>query len=96
MEDYNKVFSSLIFLIYFLPFTLLGYYLVNPKLRNIFLLIASMFFYAYGEIDFLPIMCISILVNYLFGLLADKFRKKKPAAYIIIVLMVVYRYILRI
>ncbi len=84
------VFSSMVFLLYFLPFTLAGYYLLNPKLRNIFLLIVSLVFYAWGEIGFLPIMLISIFVNYLFGLLVDKYRKNKPAAYTVLSLMSVW------
>ncbi len=81
------VFSSLVFLLYFLPLTLLGYYILNQKLRNIFLLLASLLFYAWGEIKFLPVMCVSILANYTFGLMVDKFRRKKTAAYAIIALM---------
>ena len=43
------VFSSTIFLFLFLPITLLGYYLLNPSYRNVFLLIVSLAFYAWGE-----------------------------------------------
>lgn len=63
------VFSSTIFLFLFLPLVLLVYYLINIKFRNYFLLIASLFFYAYGEPKFIFIMCLSIIVNYIFGFL---------------------------
>ena len=44
------VFSSFTFLCYFLPLTLLGYYIIpNLKLRNLFLLIASVIFYAAND-----------------------------------------------
>ena len=70
------VFSSEIFLFGFLPVTILGYYLINPGYRNIFLLIMSLAFYAWGEPKFFPVLVISILINYVFGLLVDKYRKK--------------------
>ena len=46
------VFSSIAFLFYFLPIVLLLYYTVcrfSIRLRNIFLLAASLFFYGWGE-----------------------------------------------
>ena len=73
------VFSSLVFLIIFLPATILGYYLINPKLRNYFLLAMSLLFYFWGEPKFIFVMLISIAANYLFGLAVDKYRGK-PAA----------------
>ena len=58
MED-KMVFSSTVFLFLFLPITLIIYY--NPiwkgrKFKNIFLLIASLLFYAYGEPVFIFFM----------------------------------------
>lgn len=66
------VFSSTIFLFAFLPLTLAGYYLLNPKYRNYFLLAASLFFYAWGEPKFVFVMIGSIFVNYLFALFIDR------------------------
>ena len=43
------LFSSITFLFLFLPVTVLIYYLVPQKTRNLVLLIASLFFYAWGE-----------------------------------------------
>ena len=69
------LFSSSIFLFGFLPICLLIYYLI-PKskmgLRNVFLFIASLLFYAWGEPMFVLIMIMSIIANYIFGLLIDK------------------------
>ena len=62
------VFSSVIFLFYFLPLTLLGYYLIRKELRNVFLLAASLFFYAWGEPKFVFVMLLVILISYLSGL----------------------------
>lgn len=84
------VFSSTIFLFFFLPFTIIGYYLVNPKYRNVFLLLVSIFFYAWGEPKFVFIMICSIFGNYVFGLLVDKHRESKKIAYSIIAVMVTF------
>lgn len=66
------VFSSFHFLFFFLPALLLCYFLIPQKLRagrNLLLLAFSLFFYAYGGVRFLPLMLVSIGINYLFGLL---------------------------
>ena len=66
------VFSSAIFLFAFLPLTLVGYYLIDRRFKNIFLLIASLLFYAWGEPRFVFVMAGSILVNHVFALLIDR------------------------
>ena len=58
------VFSSLLFLFRFLPIALLIYYLMPRKGKNFALLVLSMIFYAWGEVRYLPIMVVSILVDY--------------------------------
>lgn len=84
------LFSSPVFLFAFLPLCLAGYYLLDKKFRNVFLLLMSLAFYAWGEPKFVFVMLISIFVNYLFGLGVDKFRSKKPAAYALLALMAVW------
>lgn len=69
------VFSSMIFLWLFLPLMLLIYFMCNAKVKNIALLIGSLIFYAWGEPKYIFLMLVSILINYIFGLLIDKFRK---------------------
>ena len=69
------VFSSITFLFYFLPIVLGIYYIVPNKVKNIVLLLASMFFYFYGEPKYVVIMVISIICTYLFGILMDKYKK---------------------
>ncbi|MDE6880578.1 MAG: MBOAT family protein [Oscillospiraceae bacterium] len=64
------VFSSAEFLFLFLPCVLLVYY--NPlfrgrRFRNIFLLLASLFFYAWGEPVYVLLLLLSIGVNWLLG-----------------------------
>lgn len=48
MEDCHG-FSSTVFLFIFLPLTLAGYYLIDRRFKNAFLLLASLLFYAWGE-----------------------------------------------
>ena len=83
------LFSSLVFLIVFLPIVLFGYYVLFRKWRpaqNIFLLLASLVFYAWGEPKFVFVMIASILFNWLMGLLADRHRARKKLAGLWIVL----------
>jgi alginate O-acetyltransferase complex protein AlgI len=61
------VFSSPIFLFYFFPLVLLFYFLFPAK--NLFLLLAGLFFYAWGETHYVLILLISIGLNYLSGIL---------------------------
>lgn len=70
------VFSSTIFLFAFLPITLFGYYLLDRRFKNGFLLLMSLLFYAYGEPKFVFIMMGSILANHFFALLIDKNLKR--------------------
>lgn len=65
------VFSSNIFLFMFLPVTLLLYY--NPvyrsrQFRNVLLLLASLFFYAWGEPFFVWLMIVSVVIGWQVGL----------------------------
>ena len=62
------VFSSLPFLFLFLPAVLLVSHLLPFRLRNGFLLLANLVFYAYGEPVYVLIMIGSILVNFFCGL----------------------------
>lgn len=70
------VFSSSIFLFFFLPLVLLIYYLLKVEYRNAFLLVSSLGFYAWGEPRFVFVIILSILINYIFGLLIDLCRRR--------------------
>ncbi len=63
------LFNSYIFLFLFLPICLLGYFTLNHfkkyKLAQAFLLIMSLWFYAYFNIYYLLIIILSIIINYL-------------------------------
>lgn len=85
------LFSSIIFLFYFLPIVLILYYgtYFSKKLQNSGLLISSLFFYAWGETKYVLLMIGSIFINYIFGILADRYRKNIKIAKFIIVIMCV-------
>ncbi|MBE7560727.1 MBOAT family protein [bacterium] len=63
------VFSSTVFLFLYLPAVLFGYFLLPGALRNLWLLLASLFFYFWGENWFVFIMSLSILIDYVAGLM---------------------------
>ncbi len=58
------VFSSSLFLLYFLPVFLIAYYLLPSRLKNIFTLLSSIFFYAWGAPDFIFIVLASIFIDF--------------------------------
>ncbi len=73
------LFSSIPFLFYFLPITLILYFLAPKCLKNTVLLIASLVFYGWGEPKYVFLMMATILVGFVAGLLIEKNRGKKSA-----------------
>lgn len=71
------VFSSLLFLFRFLPIALITYFLTPKKYKNLTLLILSLFFYAWGEPKYFPIMISSIIIDYFISLKIEKNRSNK-------------------
>lgn len=71
------LFSSVTFLYYFLPITLLLYYLVPKACKNVVLLLSSLIFYGWGEPRYLFVMLFSVLSGYVLGLLIEKYREGK-------------------
>lgn len=81
------LFSSNIFIFIFLPAVLFVYYVILRKSRtaqNIFLFAASLFFYAWGEPRFVFIMMLSIVINWLAGILVDRFSGDRGKARLIL------------
>ncbi|ADL34254.1 acyltransferase MBOAT family [Butyrivibrio proteoclasticus B316] len=76
------VFSSIPFLLYFLPIVLLVYYAFSfcRPVQNIWLFIASIVFYAWGEPVYVILLLASILVNYILGLFEQSIRDKNDKA----------------
>ena len=94
------LFSSNIFLFLFLPLTIIIYYVLPRRLRNAFLFLVSIIFYAWGEPTFLIVMLGCILFDYLFALFISKARTAslKRAIFTIAVicnlgLLFVYKYL---
>jgi alginate O-acetyltransferase complex protein AlgI len=58
------VFSSSLFLLYFLPVFLLVYYLLPKVLKNAFLLLASIVFYAWGAPEIIVLILASIIIDF--------------------------------
>lgn len=73
------VFSSSFFLFAFLPIFLVLYYLAAERYRNYVLLIASIFFYSWGEPRFIFIILLSTLIDFhiVNGLYRTKIKKRK-------------------
>ena len=72
------LFTTPVFLFCFLPAVLAGYYLVPARLRglrNLWLLAASLVFYAAGEPSFVFVLCASCLANWAAGLLVGPGRR---------------------
>lgn len=70
------VFSSALFLSLFLPTVLGVYFLAKENFRNIVLLVASLFFYAWGEPKAVWIMIFLILVSYFIAQFIEKSKFK--------------------
>lgn len=83
------LFSSIPFLYYFLPAVLLIYFAVPRPFKNTVLLIASLFFYGYGEPVYLLLMAASILLFYFCGLLIGKNEGNRKAQKLWLVVSVV-------
>ncbi len=97
------LFSSMVFLWVFLPTVIIINYLFNLILKNsdnrihaknIFLLIASLFFYGWGGVYFLLLMISSITINFLGGYTISKFKYNNSVKKIILVLVVIINLLL--
>lgn len=95
------VFSSLQFCFLFLPIAIMGYYLINDKLKNFFLLVASLVFYAWGEPRFVFVMMTACIWNGLLALGMYRWRSNKAIkkAFLVLTLildvglLVVFKYV---
>lgn len=70
------LFSSILFLFRFIPAVFLVYYLLPFRFKNLWLFLCSLFFYAWGEPRYFPVMMSSILVNFLAALLIDRWKER--------------------
>ncbi len=70
------VFSSILFIFFFLPLFLITYFLLPKKFQNTVLLVFSLIFYAWGEPIYVLLMIFSAFINYIFSILISKKSKK--------------------
>ena len=84
------LFSSITFLYYFLPVVLILYLIIPSKLKNLVLLIFSLLFYFYGEPKYIIVLLFSCFINYIAGILIEKFKSKSK---LILFLCILYNVI---
>lgn len=76
------LFSSWQFIFLFLPITLLGFFLVPARLtgvRKVWLLGASLFFYGYWKVEYVPLLLFSIAFNYTVAEVINR-QRNRPGA----------------
>jgi len=71
------VFSSSIFIFCFLPLLFLFYFCLPKKCKNVVLLIFSLVFYAFGGVNYLFTLLLTVFISYLGGILIEKYNSKK-------------------
>ncbi|MDD7761336.1 MAG: MBOAT family O-acyltransferase [Ezakiella sp.] len=83
------VFTSVVFLFFFMPLSLLYHVLPkNIKLRNLYLLAISLLFYIYGEGKNVILMLIAILTSHIGSVLISRYpNRKKPILIISVSIM---------
>jgi len=80
------VFSSIVFLYIFLPIMLLLYFIVPSKFKNAIMILASLVFFAWGEIRYILIMLLLAVMDFFCGKKITKYydNKKKRLLYLLI------------
>ena len=79
------VFSSIIFMFTFLPLSLLLYYIMPRKFKNLMLLMISLVFYAWGEPVYVLLMIFTIIFDYIMALIIDRTREDKVKSKVIFI-----------
>ena len=80
------VFSSIVFLYIFLPIMLLIYFIVPNKFKNAVMIVASLIFFAWGEIRYIFIMLLLAIMDYICGKKINQYfeNKNKKKIYLFI------------
>ena len=81
------LFSSLTFIVLFLPLLILVYYISKDKYKNYILLLFSLVFYSWGEPKYITLMIISIVINYFLALLINKYRRISKTLLVIAIII---------
>ena len=71
------IFSSILFIYYFLPLLLITYFIIPSKHKNLILLIFSLLFYFLGEPKYIIILILSCIINYYLSKKIEKEKRSK-------------------
>ena len=82
------VFSSVVFLFYFLPLALALYTAAPHRLKNAALLLISLFFYAWGEPVYVVLLLFSSAIDYINGLLLERFSSRPPMRRLVLIVSI--------
>ena len=83
------VFSTSIFIYLFLPITLIIYYLMPKKGKNLIILLSGLLFYSWGEPIYVIVMLISTMIDYFAGLIMNHFDGRKVPRRICLIVSIV-------
>lgn len=86
------VFSSIEFLLYFLPIFILIYMAVPQKLKNAVLMLGSMVFYAYGDLRWLGLLAVSVATNYMLARVINRRSGLMAALAVNIGILILFKY----
>ncbi len=78
------LFSSNVFLYFYLPIVLVLYYLSPRRLRNLTLFLVSLVFYGWGEPVYVLLMVATIVLNYVFGVWVWKRKEQEKSAKVVL------------
>lgn len=81
------LFSSSVFLWAFLPTVIIVNFFIKPKYSNIWLLLVSLFFYAWGEPICVLLMLFSIVLNWSFGIWIDRTNRYRKLLLVLCVVV---------
>lgn len=82
------LFNSMVFLWIFIPISILLYFMVDDKYKNLILVFLSIIFYAWGEPTYVVLLVASVVINYILTILMDKqIEKNKRKVYFIIAII---------
>ena len=81
-------FTDPIFLFLFFPLLIAGYYLIRQELKNIFLLVSSVIFYALNDFDMIWLLLTIIVANYFLGLAVESVHESQILKKILLFLMI--------
>lgn len=79
------VFSSVVFLFYFLPLALALYTAAPHRLKNAALLLISLFFYAWGEPVYVVLLLFSSVIDYINGLLLERYSSRQSMRRLVLI-----------